>query len=262
MPDQSLGVADDLPPIAADANQLQQVFVNVVNNAAQAMDAAQVGDRITMTVEHWMDGVTVHFVDNGPGVPDEIAAHVFEPFFTTKPEGEGTGLGLSICQGIVKEHGGRMTYAPSPGGGATFTLELPGAIVSTDVEVPTTGEIGDLRILVVDDEPHILHYMRAALEAWGHSVQTANNGNEAWDVVHGSTFDVIVTDLRMPEQGGKDFYRALRAEMPEMAARVVFATGDTIRDDTMQFLESEGQPFLRKPFTLAELRDALIRVTR
>lgn len=256
----SLEVADDIPPIAVDANQIQQVFVNLVNNAAQAMDADGVGDRVTILAKKWMDGVAVHIIDNGPGVPQEITEQVFEPFFTTKPEGEGTGLGLSICQGIVKEHGGRISLERRPGGGAEFTVELPGSAAPAQEEAPAAVELGHLKILVVDDEPHIQHYMRAALEAWGHSVQTASNGSEALTIVGSSTFDVIVTDLRMPTQGGREFYEELCQRNPDAAARVVFATGDTVRGDTMQFLESQGQPFLRKPFTLNELRDALARV--
>ena len=258
----NLEVADDLPPIAVDANRLQQVFVNLVNNAAQAMEAAGVGDRIDIVAKKWMDGVALHIVDNGPGVPEEIAARVFEPFFTTKPEGEGTGLGLSICQGIVKEHGGRIVFSARPGGGADFTVELPGSAASMEEETVAPVELGHLKILVVDDEPHIQHYMRAALEAWGHSVETASNGSEALTIVETSLFDVIVTDLRMPTQGGREFYAELQERHPETAGRVVFATGDTVRGDTMQFLESQGQPFLRKPFTLTELRDALFRATR
>ena len=257
-----LEVADDIPPIAVDANRLQQVFVNLVNNAAQAMEAAGIGDRIDIVAKKWMDGVALHIVDNGPGVPEEIVARVFEPFFTTKPEGEGTGLGLSICQGIVKEHGGRIILSPRPGGGADFTVELPGSSASIEEETPVSVELGRLKILVVDDEPHIQHYMRAALESWGHSVETASDGSEALDIVDTSTFDVIVTDLRMPTQDGREFYAELRERHPETARRVVFATGDTVRGDTMQFLESQGQPFLRKPFTLKELHDALARATQ
>lgn len=258
----SLQVADDIPWIAVDANRLQQVFVNLVNNASQAMEAAGAGDRIDIVATKRMDGVAIQISDNGPGVPEEIAAHVFEPFFTTKPEGEGTGLGLSICQGIIKEHGGHISLEPRPGGGAEFTVELPGRTAPTEEERPATVELGHLRVLVVDDEPHIQHYLRATLEAWGHAVETASNGSEALTMVNSSTFDVIVTDLRMPTQGGREFYEELRERKPEAAGRVVFATGDTVRGDTMEFLESQGQPFLRKPFTLNELRDALARVTR
>src|SRR6267143_2148139 len=117
-----------LPEVEVHANQIKQVFVNIINNAAQAILGAQrSGGRITVLAKCWLDGVAVSISDNGPGMPESVAQHVFEPFFSTKAEGEGTGLGLSICQGIVKEHGGSMTVDPGPGTGAKFTVELPGA---------------------------------------------------------------------------------------------------------------------------------------
>ena len=120
-----------------------------------------------------------------------------------------------------------------------------------------TLETGRLRILVVDDEPHIQHYLRATLEAWKHSVAVASDGSEALDLAIERTFDVVITDLRMPTRGGREFYEELKDRRPELAQRVVFATGDTVRGDTMQFLEAQGRPYLRKPFSLAELKNAL-----
>jgi two-component system NtrC family sensor kinase len=110
---------------------------------------------------------------------------------------------------------------------------------------------------VVDDEPHIQHYMRATLEAWGHEVTLADNGREALELATITPFDVIISDLRMPELGGREMLERLQALRPEAADRVVFSTGDTVRGDTLAFLESLGRPYLRKPFTLTELRAAL-----
>jgi CheY-like chemotaxis protein len=109
----------------------------------------------------------------------------------------------------------------------------------------------------VDDEPHILYYMRATLEAWGHQVETASDGADALQQAMTGGFDLIITDVRMPRLGGREFFERLRTEHPEAARRVVFATGDTVRDDTMAFIERSGQPFLHKPFKLAELRRTL-----
>ena len=114
-----------------------------------------------------------------------------------------------------------------------------------------------LRVLVVDDEPHILHYMTATLEAWGHAVAVAPDGGHALAATRDADFDVIITDLRMSDVGGREFYEALVRERPELARRVVFATGDTVRDDVVEFLQSSGRPLLRKPFTLTELRAAI-----
>jgi len=119
-----------------------------------------------------------------------------------------------------------------------------------------------IRALVVDDEPHIQHYMRATLEAWGHTVTVAANGRAGLDHALAEPFDVIVSDLRMPELGGREMFERLRAERPAAATRVVFSTGDTVRGDTLAFLESLQRPYLRKPFTLVELRAALADVIR
>lgn len=255
----TLEIDDDVPDIEMNSNQIKQVFVNLLNNAAQAVASTGRYGRIRISGERWLDGVAVTVADDGPGMPPDIASRVFEPFFSTKPEGEGTGLGLSICQGIVKEHGGRITVDTAPGEGAAFIVQLPGGVRSARAAPPALpvapGE--SLRILVVDDEPHILHYMRATLESWGHHVDVANDGTEAVEHALAEPFDVIICDLRMPRLGGREMYLNLVAEHPHIAERVIFATGDTVRGDTLQFLEGLGRPFLHKPFTLAELRSVL-----
>ena len=254
-----LEIEADLPAVAGSPNQIQQVFLNLINNAAQAIASAGRGGTVTISARAWLDGVAVDVKDDGPGITEDIQQRVFEPFFTTKPPGQGTGLGLSICQGIIKEHGGRITLKSARGEGATFTVELPPARPEQPAAAaaPSAARAGPSRILVVDDEPHILHYMRATLEAWGHSVETAADGVEALTIALGGAHDVIITDVRMPKLSGREFYERLSAERPEVAARVVFSTGDTVRDDTMAFLERSGRPFLHKPFKLAELRSTL-----
>lgn len=252
-------LADDLPDLDLNPNQIQQVFVNLIQNAQQAIVSTGRPGTIRLTARRWMDGVAVEVEDDGCGMDPGTAARVFEPFFTTKPEGQGTGLGLSISQGIVKEHGGRITYRPRAGGGATFVVELPGptddrpAPAATPAHMPVRA----LRVLVVDDEQHILHYMRATLEAWGHTVTTAADGEAALALAIGEPYDLILSDLRMPRLGGREFFEALRREAPAAAGRVAFSTGDTVRDDTLRFLAEHGRPCLHKPFSLSELRSLL-----
>ena len=262
----TLEIEPGIPSIAMNANQIKQVFVNLIVNAAQAIAAGRGGapGHIWITARRWLDGATVSVADDGPGIPEDLVERVFEPFFTTKPEGQGTGLGLSISQGIVKEHGGRISLDSAPGQGATFTVELPGSAAGrASGGAPAPGGAADrLRVLVVDDEPHILHYMRVTLEAWGHTVEIASDGSDAVERALATPFDVIVCDLRMPRLGGREMYEALAVEHPEVARRVIFATGDTVRGDTLHFLESLGRPFLHKPFTLAELRTVLAGVRR
>jgi two-component system NtrC family sensor kinase len=257
--DATLEVEPGLPEVEVDANQIKQVFVNLINNAAQAIASDAPSGRIWIAAKRVPDGLAVSVTDSGPGISDELAARVFEPFFTTKPEGQGTGLGLSICQGIVKEHGGRLTLETRPGAGATFTVELPLAAPAPrpDVSPAPLAESRPLRILVVDDEPHILHYMRATLESWGHTVEVASDGAYALERALAGPFDVIICDLRMPHLSGRDMYLKLARHDPRAAERIIFATGDTVRGDTLQFLQRLGRPYLHKPFTLAELRAAL-----
>ena len=247
-----------LPEIEGNQNQLQQVFLNLVNNGAQVIAAAgrPGGGTVTVRARRWLDGVAVDVIDDGTGIPVALQEKVFEPFFTTKTD--GTGLGLAICQGIVKEHGGRLTLCSTPGKGATFTVELPAARAAPSADAaPARTSAVTGRVLVVDDEPHIRHYMRATLAAWGHEVEVATDGEDALARALAGNYDVIITDVRMPKLGGRELYERLQRDAPAVAARVVFATGDTVRDDTMAFLERCGRPFLHKPFKLAELRQVL-----
>jgi two-component system NtrC family sensor kinase len=257
-------IEPDLPMPDVDPNQIQQVFVNLINNAAQAIASTGRPGNILVRARRWLDGVAIEIIDDGPGMSEALAAQVFEPFFTTKAEGEGTGLGLSISQGIVKEHGGRIMLSSEEGRGSTFTVQLP---LSTRAATPppdtgTRAPTRRLRVLVVDDEPHILHYMRATLEAWGHIPVVASDGEEALARATQEQFDLIISDLRMPRLGGREFYEQLLIQNPTMAARLVFSTGDTVRGDTLTFLETLDRPYLHKPFSLAELRTLLAEVER
>jgi len=265
-----------LPEVEVHANQIKQVFINIINNAAQAIAstrAKQGGGRIDIVTRCEPDGLSVNISDNGPGIPEALVQRIFEPFFSTKSEGEGTGLGLSICHGIVKEHGGDITVEPGgagSGSGATFTVQLPTGIrVELSPHVSgVSAESGraerpeHLRVLVVDDEPHILHYMQATLESWGHEVAVANDGSQALKRALLQPFDLIICDLRMPRLGGREMFQTLARMHPTVADRIIFATGDTVRGDTLQFLEELGRPFLQKPFKLDALRRVLAGVVK
>ena len=259
-----LDLDPDLPMPDIEPNQIQQVFVNLINNAAQAIASTGRPGTVVVRARRWLDGIAVDVVDDGPGMSEALAAQVFEPFFTTKPEGEGTGLGLSISQGIVREHGGRIMLATEEGKGSTFTVQLPLATqpAAAPPELGSRPTSRRLRVLVVDDEPHILHYMRATLEAWGHIPVVATDGQEALELAVRESFDLIISDLRMPRLGGREFYEELARRNAGMAARLVFSTGDTVRGDTLAFLESMGRPYLHKPFSLSELRTLLDQIGR
>jgi two-component system NtrC family sensor kinase len=265
-----------LPEVAVHANQIKQVFVNIINNAAQAIASTRAregGGRIEIATKCEPDGLSVNISDNGPGIPEAVAQRVFEPFFSTKSEGEGTGLGLSISLGIVKEHGGNITVEPGGAGGsrgATFIVELPTGVRAQLTPLaggaesePAPAERQErLRVLVVDDEPHILHYMQATLESWGHEVVLAHDGSQALKRALMQPFDLIICDLRMPRLGGREMFHTLARMHPTVADRIIFATGDTVRGDTLEFLEELGRPFLQKPFKLDALRRVLAGVAK
>ena len=272
----SLTFEPGLREVEVHANQIKQVFVNIINNAAQAIASTRAREgrgRIAIATKCEPDGLSVNISDNGPGIPEAVAQRVFEPFFSTKSEGEGTGLGLSISLGIVKEHGGNISVDPGGAGsgrGATFTVELPTGVRAelsprvrgAETEPAPAERHERLRVLVVDDEPHILHYMQATLESWGHEVVLAQDGSQALKRALMQPFDLIICDLRMPRLGGREMFHTLARMHPTVAERIIFATGDTVRGDTLQFLEELGRPFLQKPFKLDALRRVLAGVEK
>jgi CheY-like chemotaxis protein len=148
-------------------------------------------------------------------------------------------------------------------------VELPGGTRARAAAAPATAPAAEpatpaerLRVLVVDDEPHILHYMEATLESWGHQVELARDGSQALKRALTQHFDLIICDLRMPRLGGREMYHTLAQMHPAVADRIIFATGDTVRGDTLAFLEELGRPFLQKPFKLDELRRVLAAVVK
>jgi two-component system NtrC family sensor kinase len=209
--------------------------------------------------------VVVEVEDNGPGIPPEVMPRIFEPFFTTKKVGEGTGLGLSVSYGIVQQHGGRLTAESVPGR-TVFTVELPSAaqaeLARQTVSPLQAGVYGfGRRALVVDDEPGMVDLVMALLKDTGWQVEVASTGRSALERVRATHFDVVLSDIRMPDGSGEDLYRAVVREQPELAKRFVFMTGDTANPEAWQFLEAEQALVLEKPFTADSLFRVLERVT-
>jgi len=246
--------AADLPQTMADPHQLQQVFLNLIVNAEQAMIDAHGKGLLRLSTRFDRGKILVFVSDDGPGIPNENMRRIFEPFFTTKPVGKGTGLGLSICQGVITEHGGRVDVVSTVGRGTTFIIELP---VQTGAAQPITERPAPMpassprKILVVEDEPHIRQLLEDVIRGAGHEVQTANNGRAALDLLEQQSFDLIITDVKMPEISGADFFAELKRKGSALEHRVIFVTGDLMNAETMQFIESTGRPWLGKPFDIA-----------
>jgi two-component system, NtrC family, sensor kinase len=262
--DLELDLDDKLPDTMVDANQLQQVFLNVIINAEQAMLAARGEGKLTVQTRRHNNGIRISFHDDGPGMEPETRRRVFDPFFTTKDPGEGTGLGLTISYGIIEEHGGQLTVESQPGRGSTFIIELP---VVQGRESPRTNEVEQPQstvtprsILVVDDEASIQRLLGSILELDGHQVETARNGREALERIGRHRYDVIITDIKMPDMDGRELYQRLLNLDPSLAHRTIFITGDIVSPDTRSFLQGVNNPCLTKPFRVREVRDTISEI--
>jgi CheY-like chemotaxis protein/two-component sensor histidine kinase len=256
----------DVPLVLATEARLGQVFLNILVNAAQALevgDAAENVIRVRAAMER--DGqVVVQVSDTGPGIPPDILDRIFDPFFTTKPVGLGTGLGLWICQGIVTSLGGEITAESRPGEGATFRVVLPSAISAdrpSTPEPPAVAPAPDsrrLELLVVDDEIAIGRTLAIAL-ADEFEVATATSGRAALAILAGEPrFDVVLCDLMMPDVSGMDVHERIARERPELAKRFVFVTGGAFTERARRFVDEVGLPVIEKPFDLTKL-PALLR---
>jgi len=248
-----------LPAIWADPFQLQQVMLNLVGNAEQALSAWQGDKRIVVTSETRAGRIVVTVSDSGPGIPAGEIDRVFNPFYTTKGIGKGTGLGLSVSDGIVREHGGSIRVE-STGLGASFIIELPmtvppGAEPIAAVTEPEVTPSGDrpLNILVVDDEPSIRSAIVRYFAGLGHTVDAAGTGAEAYALLESRRYDTILLDLRMPDTSGDAIYRELVERDASHAGRVIFLTGDVQSDHSQQFIDATGRPRVTKPFSFDEL---------
>lgn len=256
-------LSPDLPTIAGDPNQLQQVLINLVNNASQAMAAAKGQGTLRVASELAADRATIRITvaDDGPGIPPDFLGRIFEPFFTTKPPGEGTGLGLPIAKGIVAEHGGTIQVESEPGRGTTFVLTLP--VSDAAPAPPASAESrpvpAGLRVLVVDDEAAIRDLIAEALATQGSRVETAASGRETLEVLASSPADVLVLDMTMPEMTGSELWKQIKGRDPALARRTVFCTGDVAREDVGAFIEATGCPLVRKPFEFRHLFDAVAK---
>ncbi len=257
-----------LPDTDFDFHQLEQVILNLVNNAEQAVASTHRPGHLVLRTRVEEDSLCIEVEDDGPGIPPAIEDRIFDPFFTTKEPGQGTGLGLSVSYGIVKDHGGRIELRrPRGESGARFAVLLPITQAPAELPVrpePSTGDFVELvrgrRVLVAEDEPAVLDLLSRVLEEGGAQVTPARDGQEAWEQLAASDFDLVVADMRMPNLDGKDLYERVAAERPEMIPRFVFATGDLVRQDTLRFLERIPDRVLTKPVDLDDFRRVLAKV--
>ena len=254
-----LDLAENLPVTSADPHQLQQVFLNMVNNAVDAiLEHSTEGDLWVRTALD-DDRLCVEFTDSGPGVKD--ASRVFDPFYTTKPVGKGTGLGLSICYGIITEHGGTIQVRNVPARGASFIIQLPHqptASLSFSMPDQKTIPVRDGRILLVDYDESVLEAVGTILSARGHRVQTARSIHEVGALIEKEDFDLIVADLHISDgTNGGGFSDWLARHKPMLGKRLIWMCAVAPSEDAGENITGKGRPVLQKPFKATDLLAAV-----
>ncbi|MEW6358643.1 MAG: ATP-binding protein [Planctomycetota bacterium] len=264
---QNIDVIEDydpeLPETAVDASQIQQVFLNIISNAFDAMVERHGRGTLLVRTSHDDKQVSIEFGDDGGGI--EHIDKIFDPFYTTKDVGKGTGLGLSISYGIVEQHGGEIE-ARNAEGGARFTVRLPITPAAARREVaarPADASPRKGSVLVIDDEEAVLRVSRSVLKRMGHDVATAKDADEAMKKLDAKEYDVILADVRLPGQmDGLALYKWLEKNKPGRVGRVVFTTGDTLSAETGRFIRQTGAECISKPFHADTLRQTIQNMMR
>lgn len=258
--------APDLPSISGNADQLHQVFLNLIVNAQQAMESQPAPRRLRLSVDRRGEQLRIVVADNGPGIAPAIRSRIFDPYFTTKPAGQGTGVGLAVSLGIVESHGGSLTVDSPPEGGARFQVMLP---IQPVQELPVEDQPGQPepattkgpRVLIVDDEAEVGSLLADILHRDTSQIDIAASGQEALQLLAKREYDAILTDLRMPEMDGPELFRQIEQRWPARARQVVFITGDALSPTVQTFLAGTGQPYLEKPFVPADVRGIVRELT-
>jgi len=254
----------ELPGSCFDFQQIEQVILNLLNNAEQAIGSVRRSGKIVLRTVTENGAVFVEVEDDGPGVPEDVQPRIFDPFFSTKALGKGTGLGLSVSYGIVREHEGDIEIRSHGERGVCFRVSLP--VIEGPAEPPeppleaidrAENQLRGRTVLVAEDEPTVLELLARLLRQEGAEVTQARDGQEAWDRMGERDFDLVVADVRMPNLSGKELYQRVAAERPELLRRFVFATGDLMRPETSAFLAGLPNRILTKPLEVETVRRVL-----
>jgi two-component system NtrC family sensor kinase len=266
-----------IPPVVGDANQLIQVFLNLITNAEQAIREVRQSGRIQIRMMQFIGRVLVTVQDDGSGIKAEAAQRLFDPFFTTKRPGGGTGLGLSICMSIVREHGGNIEGESLPAGGAAFTVSLPvpaqqgskplllasDSSGSGELRSPLLGVLNARSVLVLDDEESIRMLLAEGLSAHGLTVELAATAEQALNLVLGSKFDVILCDLKLsgsgPNSDGYNVASRLKVATASSRPEIVFMSGDVGGDESIHKSFANARR-LQKPFRISDVLATLMEV--
>jgi two-component system NtrC family sensor kinase len=248
--------ATEVPSVTADPHQLEQVFLNIINNSVDAILEGGKGGRLKVRI-HSTDGqVGIEFLDTGVGIKDPN--RIFDPFYTTKTVGKGTGLGLSICYGIIKEHGGDITAHNRSEGGAVVEVRLPASGRVMEAEPVIAGSKRETalegRVLLVEDEEAVLEFERDVLAGAGAQVVALMNVEEAKSKLRAETFDAVIMNGRMPGSWTAiDAHRWVGVACPGLEKKMIFTFSNIAEPETRNYLQANGIVALVKPFEVAEL---------
>jgi PAS domain S-box-containing protein len=268
----------ELPTVLGDANQLTQVFLNLITNAEQAI--REVRQKGTLRIRLGMVGerALITFQDDGVGIRREVLPRIFDPFFTTKRPGRGTGLGLSICMAIVREHNGDISAQPLPDGGAVFTVSLPvctQAVLLPEFEqaparpaeapVPSEAPLTGKRILVVEDEEGIRELVAESLAARGMDVECVASAEQAREALAHNSYDAVLCDVHLESESGGavsgfELHKSISERLSTQqraAPPFIFMTGDLVDPTDSERIARQGNRLLQKPFRIAELLSLL-----
>lgn len=249
--------AADLPPVAGDFDQLAQVFSNLIINAGHALQHRPTEAQITLRSRYdpVQNQIIAEVQDNGHGIPHDIRARIFDPFFSTKDVGQGTGIGLAFSHKIIASHDGELTLKPTQTG-ACFQVRLPAMPADhapgSKTAVLTKPE-QTIRVLVVDDETSIGQLLCDFLTEAGYEPHAVSSPREAIDIALHQNFDIVLSDFKMPEMDGSEFYLVLCKATPRYRDRVGVITGDALSAKVRSFLEETSCPFIEKPILQNEL---------
>ena len=249
----------DLPEICADPDQITQVFINLILNAEQAIRDGSKGAHITVSTRIAGDGAGIEIMveDDGPGIPENIQGRVFEPFFTTKDVGEGTGIGLALSHRIIQGHNGRISVVSGANEGSIFKIFLPRDVVDPvqqDIDAVTDDVVTPIRVLILDDEADVAELNAEILTRAGYCVDVFNHATDAAQSMREQEYELILSDLNMPQTGGREFFEIIKKEFPDMIDKIGFVTGDTMGRASQSFLGETNRPCVEKPVSPRELR--------
>jgi PAS domain S-box-containing protein len=245
--------------VPGSASELREALTNLILNA---VDALPDGGAIRIDIREEDDKILLRVEDNGTGMPLEVAQRAFDPFFTTKPFGSGTGLGLALTRGIVQRHHGSIDIRSSPGVGTAFEIRLPRAEPAADsADAPTTFAVRPLRILVVEDEPVLCEQLRAILSIDRHDVRVCGGGPEGLEALEGDDYDLVITDLGMPDVDGWEIARAAKARRPETRVALVTGWAGEVADRA-DLVQRGVDTVISKPYRIQTIRDAVAEVSR